>query len=180
MATRVVKAAATITADPTIKSRTFVAPQKGGYQAAQLKASDVQRYRPGTVLSAVAWKGRQRQGTRFLSGPPPAPLSAVYTYQSGLTPDTNPPTTGQVGLPATSPDYMFLLSTADRNGTPSSAFLDAAFSSSTITLTSGAKVTRLTNRFEDVEKTGSYYRIAVVLASDGSLADGDVVTITYA
>ncbi len=179
MATRVVKAAATITADPTIKSRTFVAPQKGGYQAAQLKASDVQRYRPGTVLSAVAWKGRQRQGTRFLSGPPQAPLSAVFTYKAGLLPDTNLPASGQVGIAISTPNYTILLSTTDRSGTLSSAFLDAAFASSTITLTSGAKVAVYTNTFTDIVKTGSYYRIGVSQTSH-TFSDGDVVTITYA
>ena len=59
MATRVVKAAATITPDPTIKSRTFVAPLKQGYQASQLRASETQRYIPGTVLALPAWTSPQ-------------------------------------------------------------------------------------------------------------------------
>lgn len=55
MMTRVVKAAATVTPDPEKKSRTFVAPVKQGYQSAQLRASEVQRYIPGTVLALPTW-----------------------------------------------------------------------------------------------------------------------------
>ena len=175
MATRVIKAAATITADPTIKSRTFVAPQKGGYQSAQLRASEVQRYRPGTVLSAVAWKGRQRQATRFLSG---APTSAVYTYQTALLPDSNLPASGQVGIAQSTPDYTLLVSTLDRSGSLSVEFLDALLSARTITFTSGAKVAVYTNTSGDIVKTGSYYRFSVSRV-DNTFADGDVVTITY-
>jgi hypothetical protein len=59
MATRVVKAAATITPDPTKKSRTFVAPLKDGYQSAQLRASETQRYIAGTVLAIPVWTSPQ-------------------------------------------------------------------------------------------------------------------------
>jgi hypothetical protein len=59
MATRVVKAAATITPDPTKKSRTFVAPLKQGYQSAQLRASETQRYIVGTVLAIPRWTSPQ-------------------------------------------------------------------------------------------------------------------------
>jgi len=59
MVTRVVKAAATVTPDPTIKSRTFVAPLKQGYQASQLRASETQRYIPGTVLALPRWTSPQ-------------------------------------------------------------------------------------------------------------------------
>ena len=59
MVTRVVKAAATVTPDPTIKSRTFVAPLKQGYQASQLRASETQRYIPGTVLALPTWTSPQ-------------------------------------------------------------------------------------------------------------------------
>jgi len=177
MATRVVKAAATITADPTIKSRTFVAPQKGGYQAAQLKASDVQRYRPGTVLSAVAWKGRQRQATRFVTGPRPT-LSAVYTYKTDLLPDSNLPASGQVGIANSTPDYTLLLSTTDSSGASSVVFLEELFSARTLTFTSGAKVVSYANTFGDIVKTGTYYRTSVSRL-DNTFADGDVVTITY-
>jgi hypothetical protein len=178
MATRVLKAAATITADPTVKSRTFVAPIKGGYQSAQLRASDVQRYRPGTVLSAVAWRGRQIAQTRFVTTPGP-PLSAVYTYQTGLLPDSNLPASGQVGIANSTPDYTLLISTTDRAGALSTAFLEALFSARIITFTSGAKVAVYTNTFGDIVKTGSYYRISVSRL-DNTFADGDVVTITYA
>jgi hypothetical protein len=66
MVTRVVKAAATITPDPTIKSRTFVAPIKQGYQAAQLRASETRRYIPGTVLAIPIWESPQAGRKLFL------------------------------------------------------------------------------------------------------------------
>jgi hypothetical protein len=66
MATRVVKAAATVTTDPTVKSRTFVAPTKGGYQGAQLRASEVQRYISGTVLALPRWTSPQAGRKLFL------------------------------------------------------------------------------------------------------------------
>ena len=66
MVTRVVKAAATITPDPTIKSRTFVAPIKQGYQASQLRASETVRYIPGTVLALPVWISPQAGRKLFL------------------------------------------------------------------------------------------------------------------
>ncbi len=66
MVTRVVKAAATVTPDPTIKSRTFVAPLKQGYQASQLRASETQRYIPGTVLALPIWESPQAGRKLFL------------------------------------------------------------------------------------------------------------------
>ena len=59
MVTRVVKAAATTIADPEKKSRTFVAVLKDGYQSAQLRASEPQRYVPGTVLRLPVWTSPQ-------------------------------------------------------------------------------------------------------------------------
>lgn len=66
MVTRVVKAAATVTADPETKSRTFVAPLKQGYQSAQLRASEPQRYIPGTVLALPTWTAPQAGRKLFL------------------------------------------------------------------------------------------------------------------
>ena len=66
MATRVVKAAATVNADPEKKSRTFVAPLKQGYQSAQLRASETQRYIPGTVLAIPIWESPQAGRKLFL------------------------------------------------------------------------------------------------------------------
>ncbi len=66
MVTRVVKAAATVTPDPTIKSRTFVAPLKQGYQASQLRASETQRYIPGTVLALPVWTSPQAARKLFV------------------------------------------------------------------------------------------------------------------
>ena len=64
--TRMLKAAATVTPDPTKKSRTFVAPVKGGYQASQLRASEVRRYIPGTVLALPTWISPQAGRKLFL------------------------------------------------------------------------------------------------------------------
>lgn len=66
MMTRVIKAAATVTTDPEKKSRTFVAPTKGGYQAAQIRASEVQRFVPGTVLAIPQWESPQAGRKLFL------------------------------------------------------------------------------------------------------------------
>ena len=65
MATRVLKAAATVNTDPVKKSRTFVAPLKQGYLGAQLRASEVQRYIPGTVLAIPIWTSPQFARKRF-------------------------------------------------------------------------------------------------------------------
>jgi hypothetical protein len=65
MATRVLKAAATVNTDPVKKSRTFVAPLKQGYLGAQLRASEVQRYIPGTVLAIPVWTSPQFARKRF-------------------------------------------------------------------------------------------------------------------
>jgi hypothetical protein len=66
MVTRVVKAAATITPDPEKKSRTFVAPLKDGYQSAQLRASETQRYIPGTALALPVWTSPQAARKLFV------------------------------------------------------------------------------------------------------------------
>ena len=65
MATRVLKAAATVNTDPEKKSRTFVAPLKQGYLGAQLRASEVQRYIPGTVLAIPVWTSPHFARKRF-------------------------------------------------------------------------------------------------------------------
>jgi hypothetical protein len=65
MATRAIKAAATITADPEKKSRTFVAPIKQGYLGSQLRASEVRRYIAGTVLAIPQWESPQFARKRF-------------------------------------------------------------------------------------------------------------------
>jgi hypothetical protein len=66
MATRAIKAAATVTADPEKKSSTFVAPLKQGYQSAQLRASEVRRYTVGTVLALPTWTSPQFARKLFL------------------------------------------------------------------------------------------------------------------
>ena len=66
MMTRMRKAAATVNTDPTKKSRTFVAPQKGGYLPSQLRASEVQRYVSGTVLAIPQWESPQAGRKLFL------------------------------------------------------------------------------------------------------------------
>lgn len=67
MATRVIKVAATITADPEKKSRTFVAPIKQGYLSAQVRASEVQRYIPGTILRLPVWTSPQAARKLFVT-----------------------------------------------------------------------------------------------------------------
>jgi hypothetical protein len=67
MATRAIKAAATITADPEKKSRTFVAPVKQGYLGSQLRASEVRRFIAGTVLAIPVWTSPQAARKLFLS-----------------------------------------------------------------------------------------------------------------
>ena len=66
MMIRMRKAAATVNTDPTIKSRVFVAPTKGGYLPAQLRASEVQRYIAGSVLAIPTWKSPQAGRKLFL------------------------------------------------------------------------------------------------------------------
>jgi hypothetical protein len=55
-----------VNTDPEKKSRTFVAPTKGGYLPAQLRASEVRRYIPGTVLAIPVWESPQAGRKLFL------------------------------------------------------------------------------------------------------------------
>ena len=57
---------ATFNPDPTIKSRTFVAPTKNGYLTSIIQASEVRRYGPNTVLSIPPWKSPQFKGRFFV------------------------------------------------------------------------------------------------------------------
>ena len=56
----------TLTADPTKKSRTFVAPTKGGYLSSTLRASETIRFNPNTVLAVPAWKSPRFNGRFFM------------------------------------------------------------------------------------------------------------------
>jgi hypothetical protein len=56
----------TVNADPEKKSRTFVAPIKDGYQTAIIRASEVRRYGPNSVLAIPAWKSPQFNGRFFV------------------------------------------------------------------------------------------------------------------
>jgi hypothetical protein len=66
--TRLQRAHATIPADPEKKSRTFLAVTKGGYQNAQLRASDVgqEAYFRQSVLAIPEWKSPQFNGRFFV------------------------------------------------------------------------------------------------------------------
>ncbi len=64
--TRMLKSAATVNTDPEKKSRTFVAPTKGGYLPSQLRASEVRRYISGTVLALPVWISPQAGRKLFL------------------------------------------------------------------------------------------------------------------
>lgn len=59
---------ATIPADPTIKSRTFVAVQKDGYQSSILRATQEGQsaIRSDSVLAVPAWVSPQFKGRFFL------------------------------------------------------------------------------------------------------------------
>jgi len=124
---------------------------------------------------ACGWVNPRHQG--YITGPV-VPMSAVYTYKTGLDPETLP-ASGEVGIGNSDPLNTLFLSTNDRNGLLSTAFLDALFSATTITLTSGGKVEVYTNTFTDITKTESYYSIGIA-QTEPSFEDGDVVTITYA
>ena len=64
--TRMLKSAATVNTDPVNKSRTYVAPTKGGYMSSQLRASEVRRYISGTVLAIPQWESPQAGRKLFL------------------------------------------------------------------------------------------------------------------
>ncbi len=57
---------ATVNADPTVKSRVFDAPIKQGYLSSIIRASEVRRYGPNTVLSVPEWKSPQFNGRFFV------------------------------------------------------------------------------------------------------------------
>ena len=56
----------TVNADPTVKSRVFDAPIKQGYLISIIRASEVRRYGPNTVLSIPQWKSPQFNGRFFV------------------------------------------------------------------------------------------------------------------
>ena len=58
---------ATVNDDPTVKSRTFVAPIKAGYLTATIRASEVRRYGPNTVLAIPEWKSPRFNGRFFVN-----------------------------------------------------------------------------------------------------------------
>ena len=66
--TTVMRAHATIPADPVKKSRTFEAVIKGGYQSAQLRASSAgqELYFAQSVLAIPPWKSPQFNGRFFV------------------------------------------------------------------------------------------------------------------
>lgn len=65
MMTRVRRVNATITSDPQKKSRTFVAPLKSTI-GAEVRAAEVTRIRPISVLSLPRWTSPQFNGRIFL------------------------------------------------------------------------------------------------------------------
>jgi hypothetical protein len=65
--TRFHRVNATVNPDPTIKSRTFVAPLKQGFLSSEMRASEVSRINPNTVLSTPPWKSPGFKGRIFLS-----------------------------------------------------------------------------------------------------------------
>lgn len=56
----------TVNTDPTVKSRTFDAPLKQGYLISIIRASEVRRYGPNTVLAIPEWKSPQFNGRFFV------------------------------------------------------------------------------------------------------------------
>jgi hypothetical protein len=56
----------TVNTDPTVKSRVFDAPLKQGYLSSIIRASEVRRYGPNTVLSIPQWKSPQFNGRFFV------------------------------------------------------------------------------------------------------------------
>jgi hypothetical protein len=67
-ATNVLRAHATIPADPVKKSRTFLAVTKNSYQSAQLRASSAgqEMYFAQSVLGIPQWKSPQFNGRFFV------------------------------------------------------------------------------------------------------------------
>ena len=66
MTTRAIKSIATVTTDPVKKSRTFDAPIKQGYLSAQVRASEVRRISPESVLHLPRWVSPQAGARIFL------------------------------------------------------------------------------------------------------------------
>lgn len=57
---------ATVNPDPTVKSRVFDAPVKQGYLSSIIRASEVRRYGPNTVLGIPEWKSPRFNGRFFV------------------------------------------------------------------------------------------------------------------
>jgi len=64
--TRFRRVAATVNTDPVKKSRTFVAPTKDGFLTSEIRAAEVARINPNTVLSTPTWKSPAFKGRIFL------------------------------------------------------------------------------------------------------------------
>ena len=69
MVTRFNKVQATVNTDPTIKSRTFMAPIKQGYLSSQLQASDVGKsiIPSQSVLATPVWVSPNFKGRIFFN-----------------------------------------------------------------------------------------------------------------
>lgn len=65
--TRFRRVAATVNTDPEKKSRTFLAPTKDGFLTAEVRAGEVTRINPNTVLTIATWKSPAFKGRIFLS-----------------------------------------------------------------------------------------------------------------
>mgnify|MGYP006898273835 CR=1 FL=1 len=57
---------ATVNADPVKKTAVFVAPLKQGYLSSTIRASEVRRYGPNTVLALPEWKSPRFNGRFFM------------------------------------------------------------------------------------------------------------------
>ena len=64
--TRFRRVNATVNTDPVIKSRTFIAPIKQGFLSSEVRAAEVTRINPNTVLSTPPWKSPAFKGRIFL------------------------------------------------------------------------------------------------------------------
>lgn len=180
MATRVVKAKATINPDPAVKSRAFVAPLQGGYQAAQLRASEIVRYTPGSFLSTVAWKGRQVAQTRFLEGRRPSTM--LFTWRVMPPGGPTDPGAGRAGFTTGVNPASALISKTYSDGGDASGFLANLSSATTIVFSSTTRVRVNTLVGASIADEGTYVFFLPTFAPGGfggNFDDGEVIRISY-
>lgn len=174
---------ATSTRDPTVKSRTFVAPLKQGFLSSLVSASqEGQSITPTrSVLSNPVWRAPQRAATQFITGPgEPSCVAEIRPYHAvtGFV-EIADPTGGGFGFFVTGGLFYLLISKIDENASDATLFVTKLATASTIRLFNTTQPTAYLIAPVSSTDYGTYSAIQfTVLSSSGSFSASDIFEIT--